>query len=213
MSCVPIWSSCCKRSAGFISGLIGGNILTRKNRGFTLVEITVALGIVGLTLGFVLPSVRTGLLDYRLSATAQDIAGQIQSARYTALRNNSMSSFVLMATSGQYGVDTNADGAVSGGLESLLSLQSGVTCTSLSTPPVSGATTISAGTKSGIGFTPRGTLTNLNSSTGQPDFSTTFPANGVVIYLINPINEFVAVTVSPAGRVRTWRSQDGVNWQ
>jgi hypothetical protein len=35
----------------------------------------------------------------------------------------------------------------------------------------------------------------------------------VVIYLINPINEFVAVTVSPAGRVRTWRSQDGVNWQ
>ena len=187
-------------------------MLRVENKGFTLIETTVALGIIGLSLGLVMPSVRTGLLDYRLSATAQDIASQIQSARYTALRNNSMSSFVLMSTSRQYGVDSNADGAVSG-QETLLALQSGVTCTSLSTPPVSGATAISTGSKSGIGFTPRGTLTNLNSSTGQPDFSTTFPANGVVIYLINPINEFVAVTVSPAGRVRTWRSQDGVNWQ
>ncbi len=189
------------------------NSLTARNRGFTLIEATVVLGILGLTLGFVLPSVRTGLLDYRLSAGAQDIVSQIQSARYSALRNNSMSSFVLMATSGQYGVDTNADGAVSGGQEVLLALQTGVTCTSLSTPPVSGATSISTGAKSGIGFTPRGTLTNLNSSTGQPDFSASFPSNGVVIYLMNPTNEFVAVTVSPAGRVRTWKSQNGVNWQ
>jgi Tfp pilus assembly protein FimT len=171
------------------------------------------MAVVALVLGFVLPSIRTGLLDYRLSATAQDIASQIQSARYTALRNNSMSSFVLMATSRQYGVDTNADGAVSGGQEVLLDLQSGVTCTSLTTPPVSGATSISTGAKSGVGFTPRGTLTSLNSSTGQPDFTAAFPTNGVVIYLINPINKFVAVTVSPVGRVRTWRSQNGVNWQ
>jgi Tfp pilus assembly protein FimT len=171
------------------------------------------MAVVALVLGFVLPSIRTGLLDYRLSATAQDIASQIQSARYTALRNNSMSSFVLMATSRQYGVDTNADGAVSGGQEVLLDLQSGVTCTSLTTPPVSGATSISTGAKSGVGFTPRGTLTSLNSSTGQPDFTAAFPTSGVVIYLMNPINKFVAVTVSPAGRVRTWRSQNGVNWQ
>jgi prepilin-type N-terminal cleavage/methylation domain-containing protein len=189
------------------------NHLTEKSKGFSLIETTVVLGIVGLVLGFVLPSLRTGLLDYRLTATAQDIASQIQSARYSALRNNSMSSFVLMATSGQYGIDTNADGAVSGGQEVLLGLQAGVTCTSPSTPPVSGATSISTGTKSGIGFTPRGTLTNLNSSTGQPDFSTSFPSSGVVIYLMNPINEFVAVTVSPAGRVHTWKSQNGVNWQ
>jgi prepilin-type N-terminal cleavage/methylation domain-containing protein len=187
--------------------------LITKNSGFTFIETIVAMAIVALVLGFVLPSIRTGLLDYRLSATAQDIASQIQSARYTALRNNSMSSFILMATSQQYGVDTNADGTVSNGQEVLLGLQSGVTCTSLSTPPVSGATSISTGAKSGIGFTPRGTLTSLNSSTGQPDFSVTFPASGVVIYLINPTNEFAAVTVSPAGRIRTWRSQNGVNWQ
>ena len=189
------------------------NILTTRNSGFTFIETVVTMAIITLVLGFVLPGIRTGLLDYRLTATAQDIAGQIQSARYAALRNNSMTSFILMATGQQYGVDTNADGTVSGSQEVLQGLQSGVTCTNLSTPPVSGATSISTGTKSGIGFTPRGTLTSLSSSTGQPDFSAAFPTNGVVIYLINPINEFVAVTVSPAGRVRTWRSQNGVNWQ
>jgi prepilin-type N-terminal cleavage/methylation domain-containing protein len=187
--------------------------VTRTNRGFTLIEATVALGIVGLTLAFVLPSVRTGLLNYRLLSTAQDIANQIQSSRYTALRNNSMSSFLLMATSKQYGVDSNADGTVNGTQEVLLAFQTGVTCTSLSTPPVSGATSISTGTKSGIGFTPRGTLASLNSSTGQPDFSVAYPSNGVVIYLLSPTNEFAAITVSPAGRIRTWRSQNGVNWQ
>jgi Tfp pilus assembly protein FimT len=187
--------------------------LITKNIGFTFIETIVTLAIVTMVLGFVVPSIRTGLLEYRLSATVQDIGGQIQSARYTALRNNSMSSFILMATGQQYGVDTNADGTVSGSQEVLQGLQSGVTCTSLSTPPVSGAASISTGAKSGIGFTPRGTLTSLSSSTGQPDFSAAFPTNGVVIYLINPINEFVAVTVSPAGRVRTWRSQNGVNWQ
>jgi Tfp pilus assembly protein FimT len=186
--------------------------LITKNIGFTFIETIVTLAIVTMVVGFVVPSIRTGLLEYRLSATVQDIGGQIQSARYTALRNNSMSSFILMATGQQYGVDTNADGTVSGSQEVLQGLQSGVTCTSLSTPPVSGAISISTGTKSGIGFTPRGTLTSLNSSTGQPDFSTTFPANGVVIYLINPANEFAAVTVSPAGRTRTWRSSNGANW-
>jgi prepilin-type N-terminal cleavage/methylation domain-containing protein len=187
--------------------------LTAKNSGFTIIETIVTMAIVTLVLGFVLPSVRTGLLDYRLTATAQDIASQIQSARYAALRNNSMSSFILMASGQQYGVDTNADGTVSGAQEVLLGLQSGVTCTSLSTPPVSGAVSISTGSKSGIGFTPRGTLTSLSSSTGQPDFSAAFPTNGVAIYLINPLNQFVAVTVSPAGRIRTWRSHNGVNWQ
>ena len=184
-----------------------------KYRGFTLIETTIVLAIVTLVLGFVLPSLRTGLLDYRLSASAQDVAGQIQSARYGALRNNATCSFILMSTSSQYGVDANADGNISGAQEVVLGLQNNVTFTNLSTPPVSVATGISKGTKSGVGFTPRGTLTSINSSTGAADFTTAFPASGIVIYLTNPGNEFAAVTVSPVGRVRTWRSQNGVNWQ
>ena len=187
--------------------------MQEKCPGFTLIETAVVLAIVTLVLGFVLPSLRTGLLDYRLSASAQDIAGQVQSARYGALRNNSTCSFILMSTSKQYGLDANADGNISGGQEVVLGLQNNVTFADLSTPPVSGATSISTGSKSGVGFTPRGTLTSINSSTGAPDFTTAFPSSGIVIYLTNPGNEFAAVTVSPAGRVRTWRSHNGVNWQ
>jgi len=184
-----------------------------KCPGFTLIETAVVLAIVTIVLGCILPNLKTGLEDYRLSASTQDMAGQIQSARYGALRNNATCSFILMSTSKQYGIDANTDGNISGSQEVVLGLQNSVTFTTLSTPPVSGATSISTGSKSGVGFTPRGTLTSINSSTGAPDFTTAFPSSGVVIYLTNPANEFAAVTVSPAGRVRTWRSQNGVNWQ
>jgi Tfp pilus assembly protein FimT len=183
-------------------------------RGFTLLQTVSALAIVMIVSGVVLPSVMNGLQNYRLSASAQELAGQIQSARYRALQNNSVCTFMLTSTNGHFGIDVDGNGSLTSGTQDVVyGLKDRVSFTTLTTPPITGAPSISTGSKSGVGFTPRGTLTSINSSTGQPDFTTAFPASGVVVYLSNPGNEFAAITVSPAGRVRTWTSANGVTWK
>ncbi len=185
-----------------------------KKQGFTLVETVSTLAIVVILLGFILPSVFEGMAKYRVLASAQEIGSQVQSARYRSLRNNTMCSFIISASGRQFGIDADGDGSLTSGTQDIvLSLQNSVNFSNLATPPISGATSISTGTKSGVGFTPRGTLTTVNSSTGLPDFATAFPASGIVIYLSGAGNEFAAVTVSAAGRVKTWRSVNGSTWQ
>jgi Tfp pilus assembly protein FimT len=197
-----------------LSGSILMSTIQTGNRGFTLLQTVSALAIAMIVLGIVLPSVMNGLQNYRLAASAQDIAGQIQSARYRALQNNSVCSFILTSTDGHFGIDADSNGDLTSGTQDVvISLNNRVSFTTLTTPPITGATSVSTGSKSGVGFTPRGTLTTINSSSGQPDFTTAFPASGVVVYLSNPGNEFAAITVSPAGRVRTWTSGNGVTWR
>jgi len=188
--------------------------LQTGKRGFTLLQTVSALAVVMIVSGIVLPSVMNGLQNYRLAASAQEIAGQIQSARYKALQNNAVYTFMLTSTDGHFGIDVDSNGSLSSGTQDVVySLKDRVTFTTLTNPPITGATSISTGAKSGVGFTPRGTLTSINSSTGQPDFTAAFPASGIVIYLSNPGNEFAAITVSPVGRVRTWTSGNGLTWR
>jgi hypothetical protein len=121
----------------------------------------------------------------------------------------------MSASGRRFGIDMDCDGELSSTTDVALGLNNNVTFSDLSTPPIANAATLSSGTKTGIGFTPRGTLTAVASS-GQPDFN---PANlagsGYTIYLSNTRNHFAAVTVSPLGRVRTWTSTsaNGATWK
>jgi Tfp pilus assembly protein FimT len=183
--------------------------------GFSLLEVTVVMGVVLVMTGALVPSVMTGIQNYRISASTQEIASQIQSARQRALRNNAMCSFLILSATGQFGIDVNGDGNLSAGTQDvLLSLDSNVSFANLGTPPagITGESTLSAGSKTGIGFTPRGTLTAVSTS-GTPDYSpANLPAGGFAIYLANTRNRFAAITVSPTGRVRTWYSSTGTVW-
>lgn len=193
---------------------------TNHENGFTLLETLVTVLIVLLTVGFVLPSVSSGLRHYRLSSSATQLASQIQTARYRALQTNGICSFLTLSGSRQFGVDADGDGDLEAGTPDLVfSLNTGVNFANLTTPPpgvLSGATVLSTGSLSGIGFTPRGTMTTVNSS-GLPVYSssgtTGFAQAGFVAYLTltNP-PEYMAVTVSQVGRVSIWRSPDGTNW-
>ena len=188
----------------------------RASAGFTMAEVVVVLFVVATMVGAIIPNLMTAIQNYRLSSSARDVASQIQNARYRSLRNNAVCSFILLPGSGQFGVDLNGDGTITAGTtDVILPLNSNVSFANLNTPPASltSVTTLSTGAKSGIGFTPRGTLANINTATGLPDFTTALTANGFVLYLSNTRNQYMAVTVSPAGRVRTWSSGNGSTWR
>ncbi|MEW5974915.1 MAG: hypothetical protein AB1898_03805 [Acidobacteriota bacterium] len=195
--------------------MIERTTIMKKQKGFSAIDLLITVAIATIVLGFILPSINQGLQSYRLNASAQEIAAQIQSVRYRALRDNAVCSFLILPSGRSFGVDANANGSLTGGSgDIVLALQNGINFTAASVPPpsASGSTTLSTGSLNGIGFTPRGGVTAINSSTGLPDFNpASVPAGGYAIYLLGPGNKFAAITVSTAGRVRTWRG-NGATW-
>jgi len=186
-----------------------------KQRGFTLLELMITMGVIVAMTAAIVPNINTSIQNYRLYASAQEIASQLQSARLRAVRGNTMCTFLMSASGRQFGIDVDGDGAISSSSDVVLSLNNNVSFSNLSTPPISGATTLSNGTRTGIGFTPRGTLTAVASS-GLPDYNpANLAASGYAIYPSNTRNHFAAITVSPLGRIRTWTStsSSGATWR
>ncbi|MBI5168986.1 MAG: GspH/FimT family pseudopilin [Candidatus Eisenbacteria bacterium] len=58
-----------------------------RNRGFSLVELMVAVAILGLMLTISVPGVRSALRAHRLKSSAENIAAQLRLARSTAMAN------------------------------------------------------------------------------------------------------------------------------
>jgi Tfp pilus assembly protein FimT len=186
-----------------------------NQEGFTLLELVITMGVIVAMTAAVIPNINSSIQNYRLYASAQEIASQVQSARLRAVRNNAMCTFLMSASGKQFGIDTDGDGNISSSADVVLGLNSNVSFSDLNTPPIASAVTLSSGTKTGIGFTPRGTLTAVASG-GLPDYNpASLAASGYAIYLSNTQNHFAAVTVSPLGRVRTWTSTSasGATWK
>lgn len=186
-----------------------------SQNGFSLLEVAIVMGVILAMTAAVIPNINTSIQNYRLSASAQEIASQLQSARLRAVRGNAMCTFLMSASGRQFGIDMDGDGNISSSADVVLSLNANVNFANLSTPPITNAATLSNGSKTGIGFTPRGTLTAVASS-GLPDYNpANLAASGYAIYLSNTQNHFAAVTVSPLGRIRTWTSTspNGATWK
>src|SRR5262245_65099101 len=129
-----------------------------KQRGFTLLELMIAMGVILAMTAAIVPNINTSIQNYRLYASAQEIASQVQSARLRAVRGNAMCAFLMSASGRQFGIDVDGDGNISSSADVVLGLNTNVSFSTLTTPPVANAATLSSGTKTGIGFTPRGTL-------------------------------------------------------
>src|SRR5215510_4537803 len=122
-----------------------------RQKGFSLLEVVIAMGVIVAMTAAVLPNINTSIQNYRLSASAQEIASQVQSARLRAVRGNAMCTFLMSASGRQFGIDVDGDGSISSSTDVVLSLNNNVSFSNLSTPPINGATTLSNGTKTGIG--------------------------------------------------------------
>src|SRR5258705_5844245 len=67
----------------------------RGERGFTLLELIVALGIMALAVGIVFPFFAGSRGAYQLQAAAYDVATQLRDARATALARNADQAFMI----------------------------------------------------------------------------------------------------------------------
>jgi len=88
-------------------------VLTRAtHRGFTLIEISVALAIVGLMLVLGVPSMTSFFQNAKLGSASQTFLSGLQTARAEAIRRNLPVEFVLTTTSSVIATDAAAGSVV-----------------------------------------------------------------------------------------------------
>lgn len=62
--------------------------MLRKNAGFSLTELMVIIGIIGIMAGVAMPNLIGWLPKYRMGSAARDILGTFEFARLTAVKRN-----------------------------------------------------------------------------------------------------------------------------
>jgi type IV fimbrial biogenesis protein FimT len=86
---------------------------SRRRGGFTLLELMVALTVVGILVGVAVPSMRTMLLNNRLTSISNDLLASLQHARTEAIKRQS--NVVLCATADSTAANpTCTNGAATG---------------------------------------------------------------------------------------------------
>jgi prepilin-type N-terminal cleavage/methylation domain-containing protein len=170
---------------------------TFKNRkGFTLTEVVVTLGILGIMTAISIPSFLSWLPRHKLQTSARQIYDDLNLAKMQAVRSNTVVVAIFTPATNQYSIFLDAsvplnwayDGATDTYIRQSASLENGVSIT---------GTTLTAHT---CGFNNRGML-----QTG---------AVPGVIQLTNPTGILMGVEVmNTAGGIRIVTSTDGwVSW-
>jgi len=72
-------------------------MLIARHRGFTLIELMIGIGLLGLLMMLAFPTFTTMAQNARLRGTAESILAGLQSARAEALKRNQTAEFLLMA--------------------------------------------------------------------------------------------------------------------
>jgi len=77
-------------------------------RGWTLLELVIAVAIISIMLKISLPRMQTTLLNYRLGSATSSIAGAIQQTRYLAIQSGCYYTIAFSSTSTTYQVQGQA---------------------------------------------------------------------------------------------------------
>jgi prepilin-type N-terminal cleavage/methylation domain-containing protein len=182
----------------------------RHRRGFSLLElmIVIAMGLVVAALA--VPNVLMSVANLRLRSAANSISGVIQDARIRAVKQNSRTQLLAVTQDSArlMCVDENLNNTCDA-TERRVQLPNSVT--RLTAPPAgSGAPSSTVDATVGItspqvaslpSFNPRGLPCLFNAGACTTN-------TGFVIYLAGaqPLgsNSWAAITITPAGRVKTW---------
>jgi len=151
-----------------------GAASARKSRGFSLVEVIMAMLIGSILTAVAIPSVKSGINSYRLNSAVAMAKWSIQSTRFQALAKGYPYQVVFSATNANYQIQN---------------LPSGTTYANVGTtiPLASWPMTFSADTT--INFQPNGFVT---ATVGTNSFSITYQGSCQVITVSNYGNVGVA---------------------
>jgi prepilin-type N-terminal cleavage/methylation domain-containing protein len=179
---------------------------SHKTRGFSMLELTVTVGIVLILSAITVPALIPAYENYRLSWQATALSSLIQQARYTAVKRNTTIGINVAALGGQKAVyvDLNGNGALDAS-EPMVLLPSDVTLLPAGTAPGPASTGYAAAVTPGwpINFNSRGTVSSGGAATIY------------ILYLGNPNRPdwgFRAVTVTPMGQVKPWGAANNGTW-
>jgi len=185
---------------------------SRTARGFSLVELVVALAIAMVLAAIAIPSVVTTYNQYRLGVQATLIAGEIDQLRMTAVRRNS--TVTLFSTPSGSNTILYIDANKSGTLDSTdpqfilpadMQISNSLSTAPTGMPDVSSLpSTYSTAVKlpsTGITFGANGTI---NAGAG--------PYFIVVGYTNTSKYGYRAVTVTPMGQIKVWTASSGGSW-
>jgi prepilin-type N-terminal cleavage/methylation domain-containing protein len=177
----------------------------RPARGFSLLELMIVVGITLVVAAIAIPSIATAVYNVRLRAGASSVSGLIQTGRMMAVKKNRTYKvrFSTVGSSALAYVDLNDDGSPQA-----------------TEPQVqTGGTVVKSAAPTGTAPPPLdSTYLGQNPATGDPD--PYFDSRGIphpvgsttTLWLAyyftdnRPVSTpgWAAITISPAGRVKTW---------
>lgn len=191
------------------------DIQSKKQAGFSAVEITIVVAIILIVAGIALPNMFQVWYDMQLRSSAAQVADLMQQARMLAAKNNTTYPIGYGTNNGsqQVYIDLNRNGALDAG-EPYIDLPRQIAAAAGA--PSGGSGQPSAFTPTGdssagapynntntMAFSPRGLPCNYDTST-TPATCTTPAANPFVYYFQDSRpNGWSAVQVTKAGRTKT----------
>jgi prepilin-type N-terminal cleavage/methylation domain-containing protein len=183
--------------------------IRRQERGFSLVELLVVCIVVVIISVIAIPNIMQMNTNYKLDAAGHSVASMLQQARMQAVKTNQPAYAKFDTTSGMAYVTADPSNSYASGNPDV-SLANGITFQT-STPSnfhdqldtYLGATTSSPAQIGGnIGFNARGLPCIANSTNPAVCTSST---SGFEWFVQNGSGGWEAVTVTPAGRIKSWR--------
>ena len=175
-------------------------------KGFTVVELLAGVAITLLLVAFTVPTINRASQSYKILTVSREIEAQLHNTRFAAIQRNRSVSF-LMKSNSWYFLDVDGSGAINGSEAAMWVPAGGYTldASTPTTPLTAGVMGMSldpvALPNGGVAFTNRGTVVQINST--YTPTTTKLSAPGVM-YLRDPNGNYAAVTITPAGRIRTW---------
>ena len=186
----------------------------RSSRGFSLVEVVVALAVALVLVAISIPSVLGTYNQYRLGVQATLIANELDQLRMVAVRKNTTITLLSTTTSTTppntvIFVDANKSGALDIN-DPQVFLPADMQISNSGTPPAGMPDSSSMGSNytsavklpsGGISFTSNGTI----SGGAGPYFI-------VIGYTASTQYGFRAITVTPMGEIKVWTASSGGSW-